>query len=317
MTVAMPAPDQTVLSRRGRIVAGLRAIVPGEGVIAAEREMRPYESDGLTAYRQLPMVVVLPETTEQVSRVLALLPRRTHQGGAARGRHLALGWRAAARGRRPSRHGQVQSHPRDRLRKPRGRGRAGRHQPGGDPGGRASRLLLCARSVFADRLHHRRQRGGKFRRRALPQIRHDHQQPARLRAGADDRRGHPYRRQASRCRRLRSARRHYRLGGPAGRRHRDYGAYPEEAGMRARRAGRLCLFRRCRRMREQDHRRGHHPRRHGDDGPAGDPRGRGVCACRISARGRGPADRRGRRSASRGRPPGRARRGNRQSSAVP
>ena len=71
MTVAMPAPDQTVLSRRGCIVAGLRAIVPGEGVIAAEREMRPYESDGLTAYRQLPMVVVLPETTQQVSRVLA------------------------------------------------------------------------------------------------------------------------------------------------------------------------------------------------------------------------------------------------------
>ena len=71
MTVAMPAPDQSVLARRDRIVARLRAIVPGEGVIAAEREMRPYESDGLTAYRQLPMVVVLPETTEQVSRVLA------------------------------------------------------------------------------------------------------------------------------------------------------------------------------------------------------------------------------------------------------
>src|SRR5947199_1028933 len=67
----MPLPDQTVLARRERIVAALRDIVPGEGVIAAEREMRPYESDGLTAYRQLPMVVVLPETTEQVSRVLA------------------------------------------------------------------------------------------------------------------------------------------------------------------------------------------------------------------------------------------------------
>src|SRR3954449_5950608 len=67
----MPAPDQSVLARRDRIVAGLRAIVPGEGVIAAEREMRPYESDGLTAYRQLPMVVVLPSTTTQVSRVLA------------------------------------------------------------------------------------------------------------------------------------------------------------------------------------------------------------------------------------------------------
>src|SRR5262249_31303272 len=68
---AMPPPDQAVLARRERIVAALRAIVPGEGVIAAEREMRPYESDGLTAYRQLPMVVVLPETTAQVSRVLA------------------------------------------------------------------------------------------------------------------------------------------------------------------------------------------------------------------------------------------------------
>jgi len=69
--VAMPEPDQGVLARRDAIVAALRAIVPGEGVIAAEREMRPYESDGLTAYRQLPMVVVLPETTAQVAAVLS------------------------------------------------------------------------------------------------------------------------------------------------------------------------------------------------------------------------------------------------------
>src|SRR5258707_13051396 len=71
MSVVMPVPDAGVLARREEIVGALRAIVPGEGVIATEREMRPYESDGLTAYRQLPMVVVLPETTEQVSRVLA------------------------------------------------------------------------------------------------------------------------------------------------------------------------------------------------------------------------------------------------------
>ena len=68
--VAMPAPDEAVLARREAIVAALRRIVPGEGVIAHEREMRPYESDGLTAYRQLPMVVVLPETTAQVAAVL-------------------------------------------------------------------------------------------------------------------------------------------------------------------------------------------------------------------------------------------------------
>src|SRR5499427_2571245 len=70
MTVAMPKPDDTVLARRADIVAALKRIVPGEGVIASEEAMRPYESDGLTAYRQLPMVVVLPETTAQVSRVL-------------------------------------------------------------------------------------------------------------------------------------------------------------------------------------------------------------------------------------------------------
>ena len=65
----MPQADADILARRDRIVGALRAIVPGEGVIHAEREMRPYESDGLTAYRQLPMVVVLPETTAQVAAV--------------------------------------------------------------------------------------------------------------------------------------------------------------------------------------------------------------------------------------------------------
>jgi glycolate oxidase len=70
MTLVMPASDSAVLGRRAEIVVALREIVPGEGVIDSEAEMRPFESDGLTAYRQLPMVVVLPETTEQVSRIL-------------------------------------------------------------------------------------------------------------------------------------------------------------------------------------------------------------------------------------------------------
>ncbi len=67
----MPEPDADVIARRGELIAGLRAIVPGEGVIVDEDELRAYECDGLTAYRQLPLIVVLPETTEQVSRVLA------------------------------------------------------------------------------------------------------------------------------------------------------------------------------------------------------------------------------------------------------
>jgi glycolate oxidase len=75
MPVAMPLADSAVLARRADIVAALRRIVPGEGVIASEAAMRPYESDGLTAYRQLPMVVVLPETTEQVASVLGYCHR--------------------------------------------------------------------------------------------------------------------------------------------------------------------------------------------------------------------------------------------------
>ena len=66
----MPAPDEAVLARRAAIIEGLRALVPGEGVIVEERERRAYETDGLTAYRQLPLAVVLPSTTAEVAAVL-------------------------------------------------------------------------------------------------------------------------------------------------------------------------------------------------------------------------------------------------------
>ncbi len=73
--IQMPIPDQDVLARRDGIVAALRRIVPGEGVIDTETERRVYESDGLTAYGTLPMVVVLPETTAQVAQVLRYCSR--------------------------------------------------------------------------------------------------------------------------------------------------------------------------------------------------------------------------------------------------
>ncbi len=66
----MPPLDQSVLARRARIVADLSAIVPGEGVVSDEHAMRVFESDGLTAYKALPFIVVLPETVEQVAAVL-------------------------------------------------------------------------------------------------------------------------------------------------------------------------------------------------------------------------------------------------------
>ncbi|MBV8937140.1 MAG: FAD-binding protein [Alphaproteobacteria bacterium] len=66
----MPTPDATVIECCASIVEELRRIVPGEGVIVSGAERRVYESDGLTAYRQLPLVVVLPSTVDQVAGVL-------------------------------------------------------------------------------------------------------------------------------------------------------------------------------------------------------------------------------------------------------
>ena len=70
MSLKMPEPDATVVSRKDAIVAALRAILPGESVVADPDGLRPFESDGLTAYRQMPLVVALPETTAQVAAIL-------------------------------------------------------------------------------------------------------------------------------------------------------------------------------------------------------------------------------------------------------
>jgi len=65
----MPEPDAGVLAARPDLVRRLRAAVP-DGVVAEEDALRPYETDALTAYRQVPLVVVLPASTAQVAAVL-------------------------------------------------------------------------------------------------------------------------------------------------------------------------------------------------------------------------------------------------------
>ena len=67
----MPRPEDAVIARRGEILDALRRIVPGDGVIADDAAMRAYECDGLTAYRQMPLIVVLPSTVEQIAQVMA------------------------------------------------------------------------------------------------------------------------------------------------------------------------------------------------------------------------------------------------------
>ena len=71
--IAFPAPDQTILGKRDQIVAGLAALVPPECLVVSEDERRAFETDALTAYRRLPLAVVLPRSTEETSRVMAYL----------------------------------------------------------------------------------------------------------------------------------------------------------------------------------------------------------------------------------------------------
>ena len=58
------------LARQAEVARALRVFLPARSVLWEEEDTRPYECDGLTAYRQLPMVVALPETEQEVQRIL-------------------------------------------------------------------------------------------------------------------------------------------------------------------------------------------------------------------------------------------------------
>jgi glycolate oxidase len=69
-TIAFPPVNAALIERRDEFLAGLAALVPPECLISEEDERRAFETDALTAYRRVPLAVVLPQTTEQVSAVL-------------------------------------------------------------------------------------------------------------------------------------------------------------------------------------------------------------------------------------------------------
>jgi len=97
--VALPEPDQAITSCRDAIVADLRRLLGADAVIADEDGRRAYETDALTAYRRLPLAVVLPASTEEVSRALAYC----HQHGVkvvARGAGTSLSGGALPAGMR-------------------------------------------------------------------------------------------------------------------------------------------------------------------------------------------------------------------------
>lgn len=66
----MPEPDAAIIARKHDIVAKLKTMLPATSVVDSEEGRRAYDADGLSAYRQLPLVVVLPETVEQVVAIM-------------------------------------------------------------------------------------------------------------------------------------------------------------------------------------------------------------------------------------------------------
>ncbi|MDJ0739666.1 MAG: FAD-linked oxidase C-terminal domain-containing protein [Gammaproteobacteria bacterium] len=58
--------------RRDALARRLRAVVDGPHVLSSEAELRPYECDGLSAYRVVPLLVVLPGSAEEVQAVLRI-----------------------------------------------------------------------------------------------------------------------------------------------------------------------------------------------------------------------------------------------------
>ena len=68
MPLRLPEPDTNVIENKKQIIYDLNKI--SSNIIHTDDEIRPYETDGLSVYRQKPIAVILPETTEEVSQIL-------------------------------------------------------------------------------------------------------------------------------------------------------------------------------------------------------------------------------------------------------
>ena len=68
--IALPEIDQSTIDKKEYIFKKLKKLTPSENVLSNEAEIKPYETDALTVYKQKPLCVVLPEKTEEISNIL-------------------------------------------------------------------------------------------------------------------------------------------------------------------------------------------------------------------------------------------------------
>jgi len=67
----MPKIDRKLLSNKATVIAKLKKIIKAENVLDHEDQIRPFETDALSAYKQTPLAVVFPENTQEVSKILS------------------------------------------------------------------------------------------------------------------------------------------------------------------------------------------------------------------------------------------------------
>ena len=68
--LALPKIDRSIISKKEFIVSEIKKLTNSKNVLSDLDEIKPYETDALAAYKQTPLAVVLPENTEEVSKIL-------------------------------------------------------------------------------------------------------------------------------------------------------------------------------------------------------------------------------------------------------
>ena len=69
--LAMPKIDRAIIKKKAFVVENLKKIVKKENILDHEDQVRPFETDALSAYKQKPLLVVFPENTKEVSKILS------------------------------------------------------------------------------------------------------------------------------------------------------------------------------------------------------------------------------------------------------
>ena len=68
--LVMPKIDRKLISKKADVIANLRKIIKTENILDHEDLTKPFETDALSAYKQKPLLVVFPENTKEISKIL-------------------------------------------------------------------------------------------------------------------------------------------------------------------------------------------------------------------------------------------------------